>query len=384
MAADAPVYNRKNPLLAKLRRKYDLTGRGAEKHTAHYEIDLAGSGLDFLPGDSLAILPTNCPDLTSEVVAALDCTGDEPVTGPGGETGPLRDILRTECAITQPDKKFLNAIVERAGDAAADLARLLEPDQKAELADFLWGREIIDFLFTYPAAKFTPQEFVDILKKLNVRLYSIASSLKALPDQVDLTVATVRYHSYGRNRKGVTTNFLAELVEPGVTDIPCFITPGKGFRLPEPDDPTPIIMCGPGTGIAPFRAFVQERQATGAKGDAWLFFGDQYEASCFFYKDEWEKALADGSLTRFDTAFSRDQGHKIYVQDRIREAGKDIYAWLENGAIFYVCGDAERMAKDVDATLHDIISEHGGKSPEEAAGYVEQLKKDKRYRRDVY
>jgi len=382
--ADAPVYNRKNPLRAKLRSKYDLTGPGAEKHTAHYVIDLTGSGMEFLPGDSLAILPTNCPDLVADVVAALGCEGDETVTGPSGEPGTLSEVLRSECAITQPDKKFLNTIVERAGDAAADLARLLEPAQKAELSDFLWGREIIDFLFMYPTVKFEAQEFVSILKKLNVRLYSIASSLRALPDQVDLTVATVTYTSFGRNRKGVTTNFLANIVEPNVTDIPCFITPGKGFRLPEPDDDTPIIMCGPGTGIAPFRAFVQERKATNAKGKAWLFFGDQYESSCFFYKDEWEAALADGTLTRLDTAFSRDQAHKIYVQHRIKEAGKEIWEWLDEGAIFYVCGDAERMAKDVDAALHEIVAEHGGKSPEEAADYMEQMKKDKRYRRDVY
>ena len=379
----APVYNRKNPLLAKLSRKYDLTGSSAEKHTAHYEIDLSGSGMEFTPGDSLAILPTNCPELAKEVAAAIGCTGDEEVSGPSGD-GTLAEVLRVQCVITQPDKKFLKAIVERAGDSAADLAALLEPDKKAELSDYLWGREIIDFLLQYPEARFTAQEFVSILKKLNVRLYSIASSLKAFPEEVHLTVATVRYHSHGRDRKGVTTTYLADLVELGETEIPCFITPGKGFRLPEPDDDTPIIMCGPGTGIAPFRAFVQERQATGAKGKAWLFFGDQYEASCFFYKDEWEKALADGTLTRLDTAFSRDQDHKIYVQHRIKEAGKEIYEWLEEGAIFYVCGDAERMAKDVDTALHEIIAEHGGKSAEEAAEYMEQLKKDKRYRRDVY
>ncbi len=377
------VYSRKNPFSAKLKTALHLTGSCAEKDTWHFELDLGGSGMTFEPGDSLAIFPLNCPDLVEDVLQALGFSGDEPVTDPAGNSVPLRETLLRSNNITQPDKKFLNTIVGKAGADAADLEALLVPEKKKELADYLWGREIIDFLLAYPRAKFEPQEFVGILKKLNVRLYSIASSLKAKPEEVHLTVATVRYESFGRQRKGVCSSFLAERIDEE-TPLPCFISPGKGFRLPAPEEDTPIIMVGPGTGIAPFRAFVQERKATGAKGRAWLFFGEIHEDTCFFYRDEWEACLEEGILEKLTTAFSRDQDHKIYVHHRMKENASEIWQWLEEGGIFYVCGDAARMAVDVDKALHEIIAEQGGKSAEQAAEYVEQMKKDKRYRRDVY
>ncbi|MCB1242255.1 MAG: sulfite reductase subunit alpha [Akkermansiaceae bacterium] len=383
-AAHTPsAFNRKNPLIARVPLRRLLSEGCEEKDTWHIEIDLQGSGLTYEPGDSMAILPTNCPDYASDLLGALGFSGEELVKDPEGLEVPVKEALINSFAISQPDRKFMAKLVEKAGDSASGLASLLDPEKKEELNQYLWGREIIDLVLEHPNAKWEPQEFVDILKKLTVRLYSIASSLAAKPNQCHLTVAAVRYQSHGRQRKGVCSTFLADRIDSN-TRIPCFVTPGKAFRLPPLDDPSPVIMCGPGTGVAPFRAFVQERQATGAKSPAWLFFGEIHEATCFFYQEEWQAALADGSLTKLTTAFSRDQKEKIYVHHRMKQEGAELWQWLENGAIFYVCGDASRMAVDVDKALHEIIAEHGGRSVEEAAAYVEQMKKDKRYRRDVY
>lgn len=378
-----PKYNLRNPVGARMKRTQLITKGCIEKDTWHLEIDLVGSGLEFTPGDSLAVLPHNDPNLVAELLVTLDLSGDEIVTNPKKAEVPLRQALTESYVITAPDKKFLAALAEKAGDAASGWAPLLAADKKAELSDYLWGRETIDFLLAHPEAKFTAEEFAGLLRKLNVRLYSIASSLAANPDEVHLTVAVVEYESFGRKRQGVCSSWLAERIGEN-TDIPCFITAGKGFRLPEPEEETPIIMCGPGTGIAPFRAFLQERKTSSAKGDAWLLFGEIHEDTCFFYKDEWEAYQADGTLQKLTVAWSRDQDHKIYVQHKIVEEGAAFWEWLERGAIFYVCGDAERMAPDVDKAMHQVIQTHGGKSEEEAAAYVEQMKADKRYRRDVY
>ena len=380
-----PAFNRKNLCIAGINLSRKLSGEGSPKDTRHFEIDLRGSGMTFEPGDSLAVLPTNCPELVSEVLAVLGHTGDEAVTDLDGRTVRLREALTSSCAITIPDKKLLNALCDKSPGVEADALRaLLDPAQKEALNAHLYGREVIDFLLQFPSAKFEPQEFVSLNKKVQIRLYSISSSLRANPDSVHLTVATVRYTSHGRARKGVASTFLSERVTLDATDIPTFINPGKGFRLPAPEETTPIIMCGPGTGIAPFRAFLQERKATGAKGKSWLFFGEISAKTDFFYEEEWSAHLVDGTLTRLDTAFSRDQTEKIYVQHRIEQAAAEFWEWLEEGAIFYVCGDASRMATDVDKALHKVIETAGGKSPEEATAYVEQMKTDKRYRRDVY
>ena len=378
-----PVFNRKNPLIAKLKKVEMLTKPGSGKDTRHYEIDLLGSGLSFEPGDSLAILPTNCPEVVDDLLKVLGFSGEEIVPLPDKTEGPLREALINNYAITTPDKKFMSAAVEKAGEAGAELGALLDKEKKAELADFLWGREIVDIVAMFPEVKWEPAEFVGLMKKLNVRLYSIASSLRANPDEVHLTVATVTWESFGRKRKGVTTTFLADRCDSD-TPIPCVITPGKGFRMPAPEEDTPIIMCGPGTGIAPFRAFLQERKLTDAKGKAWLLFGDQTRENDYLYEEEFEAAVKNGELARLDLAFSRDQDFKIYVQHRMLENADEFWKWLEEGAIFYVCGDASRMANDVDKALHEIIEKSGGKTAEEAAEYVAQMKKDKRYRRDVY
>jgi len=382
--AGKPGYNVKNPCIAKVKRMFNLSGPDAPKHTAHYEIDLAGSGLEYTPGDSLAVQPTNDPALVDDTLKALGFSGTEIVKHPKTAAEvPIRQALIEGALITEIDNKLIKAIVEKTG-GNTPLAELSQPEKKEELKNYLWGRFVIDLLLENPTAKFSPDEFIATQKKLNIRLYSISSSQKAHPTEVHLTVATVRYNSHGRARAGVCSSFLAERVTPNETLIPCFVNHGKGFRLPEPQEETPIIMCGPGTGIAPFRAFLEERQATNAKGKAWLFFGEVSAKSCFFYKDEFDAYLADGTLTKFSTAWSRDQAEKIYVQHKMLQHSAEFWAWLEQGAIFYVCGDASRMASDVDKALHTIIEKEGGKTSEEAAAYVHAMKEAKRYRRDVY
>lgn len=382
--AGKPVYNVKNPCIAKVKRMFNLSGPDAPKHTAHYEIDLSGSGLEYTPGDSLAVQPQNDPALVDDMLAALGFSGTEIVKHPKTAAEvPIRQALIEGALITEIDNKLIKAIVEKTG-GNTPLAELALPEKKEDLKNYLWGRFVIDLLLENPTAKFTPEEFMLTQKKLNIRLYSISSSQKAHPEEVHLTIATVRYTSHGRARGGVASTYLAERVTPNETLIPCFVNHGKGFRLPEPQDVTPIIMCGPGTGIAPFRAFLEERKATNAKGKSWLFFGEVSSKSCFFYQDEFEAYLADGTLTKLSTAWSRDQAEKIYVQHKMLEAGAELWAWLEQGAIFYVCGDASRMANDVDKALHTIIEKEGGKTPEEAVAYMQALKDAKRYRRDVY
>ncbi len=384
MSHPAPIksaYSLKNPCIAKLKHAHDLTGAGAAKNTRHYEIALGGSGLEFLPGDSLAVLPTNDPKLVDLLLQALGFSGNEEVPNPKGGNYSIRQALIETYSVTEVDNKLIKALAEKAGNS--DLATLTTPERKDDLKNYLWGRDVLDIVQGEPGVKFEPTEFVGLLRKLLIRLYSISSSLRAFPDQVHLTIATVRYESHGRQRGGVCSTFLADRVDEN-TCLPTFIKAGLGFRLPEPADETPIIMCGPGTGIAPFRSFLQERQATGAKGKAWLLFGEINRATCFFYEKEWDAYLADGTLSRIDTAFSRDQAQKLYVQHRMLENSRTVYDWLEQGAIFYVCGDATRMATDVDNALREIVAKEGGKSPEQVNEYMEALKTAKRYRRDVY
>ncbi len=373
-------YTRSNPFPAKLAVNRLLSGPDSEKETRHFEIDLKGWGLSYEPGDSVAIYASNDPELVAEMLRSLGATGDELVFA-GKTQKPLREALLRDFSITQPTPKLLKAIAERASGAPL-LNELLDPTRKQDLDTYLWGMEVIDFLIDHPSVKFGPEEFVSLLTKLQPRLYSVASSLRVFPEQVHLIVDIVRYESHGRLRKGVASAFLADRAE-GVP-VPVYPTSAKHFRMPE-DGNVPLIMVGPGTGIAPFRAFLQERQAQGAKGRNWLFFGAQREASDYSYGDEFARMRKDGLLTRMDCAFSRDQAHKIYVQHRMLENAAEIWKWIDGeGAQFFVCGDAKRMAKDVDAALRKIVQERGGKSVEEANEYVEKLKSDKRYKRDVY
>ena len=383
-AADSPIasttYSRTNPFPARLITNRKLTGVDSGKDTRHFEISLQDSGLTYEVGDALGVMPQNCPALVDEIIRALGCDGEEGVTEPSGKETSLRSALLRNYQITKPGSSLLQLIADKAGDE--ELKSLLEPSRKADLDKFLYGREVIDVLLRCGAAKFAPKEFVGLLAKLQPRLYSISSSPKAHPGEVHLTIAAVRYESHGRARKGVCSTFLADRVEAD-TPVPVFVQTSHGFRIPA-DGSKPIIMIGPGTGIAPFRAFLEERRAIGATGKNWLFFGDQKAACDFLYREQLEGMLAEDLLTRLDTAFSRDQAEKIYVQTRMLEQAAELWRWLEDGAHLYVCGDAKRMAKDVDAALHEIIQNAGGKTADEAKAYVAKLKSDKRYQRDVY
>lgn len=374
------AYGRTNPFPARLTVNRRLNP-GSEKDTRHLEVDLTGWGLSYEVGDSLAVFPSNDPPLVEEILAAICARGDElvPSSTKSAPALPLREALMRAYRITQPTPKFLKAIAERAS-AAPLLKELLHADRKHDLETYLHGLEMIDFLLEHPSVHFTAEEFVGLLAKLQPRLYSIASSLKLYPEQVHLTVDVVRYESHGRVRKGVCSSFLAERADN--VAIPVFPSLSK-FRLPDDPD-TPIIMVGPGTGIAPFRAFLQERKAIGARGPTWLFFGSQREKCDYFYKDDFDQLQSEGFLTRMHCAFSRDQAHKVYVQTRMMENGAELWKWLDEGAQFFVCGDAKRMAKDVDFALRQIVQEHGAMNVEKAAEYVEKMKEEKRYKRDVY
>jgi len=379
----ASGYSRKNPFPATLTVNQKLTGGSSNKDTRHFEISLEGSGLSYEVGDSLGVFATNDPELVEGILKIQGFSGDEIVTNPDGQSVPLRQALTKDFIISEPAKQILQALPEK-DSSAAYLKDLLDPASKGQLDEYLWGRDILDLLEEFTAAKFTPEEFVKVLRKLQPRLYSIASSQKAVGEAVHLTVAVVRYQPKSSNHlhKGVCSTFLAERAE-GTGKVPVFTHTAKHFRVPENPE-TATIMVGPGTGIAPFRAFLQERKAAGASGDNWLFFGEQQAASDFFYKDEFESYQKDGVLTKLTTAFSRDQAEKIYVQHRMLENAAEIYDWFEKGAYFYVCGDASRMAKDVDTALHQIVEQAGGKTPDQAKEYIDAMKKEKRYRKDVY
>ena len=381
MSADpTALYSRKNPFPAKLKKNRKLTAEGSAKDTRHFEIDLADSGLAYEVGDSLGVFPTNNPDLVEEILSVLGFSGEEPVTDPNGNTVSIREALTRSYVITEKDKKLLAAIAEK-DPSAGHFIPMTTPEGRAELEAYVWGREVIDPLLAHPAAKFTPEEFVKCLRKLQPRLYSIASSQKANPTEVHLTVAAVRYETHGRKREGVCSTFLSDRADNA--PVPVFVHTAKHFRVPE-DPSIHAIMVGPGTGIAPFMAFLQERKATGATGKNWLFFGDQKSSTDFLYREELESWVSEGVLHKLSTAFSRDQAEKVYVQHRMLEEAEELYEWLQQGGYFYICGDASRMAKDVDTALHQVVEKAGGKSPEEAAAYVEELKKSKRYRKDVY
>ena len=379
-AAPTSPYTRSNPFPGKMLVNRRISGPESEKDTRHFEIDLSGWGLSFEVGDSVAVYPTNDPDLVEEIIHALGAKGDEPVPVAKGQKR-FREALLRHYSITHPTPKLLKAIAQRAS-AAPLLGDLLDPKRKEDLDRYLWGMEVIDFLNEQPSLKFSPEVFVGLLTKLQPRLYSVASSLRAYPEQVHLIVDVVRYESHGRLRKGVCSSFLAERTDD--VAVPVYPSSAKHFHLPQDLD-TPIIMIGPGTGIAPFRAYLQERQALGAKGKNWLFFGAQREKCDYSYKEDFDRFKRDGILTRLDCAWSRDQARKIYVQHRMLENAPEIWKWIDSeGAQFFVCGDARRMAKDVDAALRKIIHEQGSKSIEQASEYVERLKNEKRYKRDVY
>ena len=372
-----PAYGKKNPFSAPVLRNEALNRLGSAKETRHIELSLAGSGLHYAPGDALAVVPENDPIYIADLLAAAGFSGEEEATLPDGDVAPLKEALAVGYDVTSLTVKTLKTYAALTGNPKLKALA----DDKESFKVYAWGRQIVDMLLEHPHRFGSVEEFLGLFGKLGPRLYSISSSPKAHPDAVHVTVGVVRYEAHGRLRAGVCSSYLARRDEAAPVRI--YFHPTKSFRLPESEE-TPVIMVGPGTGIAPFRAFLEERAATGATGENWLFFGDQKERCDFLYRDELEAFRQQGVLTRLDTAFSRDQERKVYVQDRMLENGEELYRWLERGACFYVCGDASRMAKDVDAALRRVVQEHGGLAEPEANAYVERMKKDKRYLRDVY
>ncbi|SNY93244.1 sulfite reductase (NADPH) flavoprotein alpha-component [Cohaesibacter sp. ES.047] len=369
-------WTRKNPFLSPVTTNRLLSGEGSAKEIRHYEFDLSEDGPSYVAGDAFNIIPTNDPELVAAWLGYMGVPGD---TDLPGKDLPLSDLLLNQLEISTPNNDFIKAVAERTDDD--HLKHIVGHGDKEAMEAYLWSKDALDVVMLHPKAQFSVAELVDLFKPLQHRAYSISSSSKMHPDSVHLTIASVRYNSHGRSHGGVASCFLADRVGSDAARV--FVSPNKSFRVPENND-APMIMVGPGTGIAPFRAFLQERQAIGAQGINWLFFGDQHESCDFIYKDELMDMQNAGVLHRLDLAFSRDQKEKIYVQTRMRENAKDLYAALEEGGHFYVCGDATRMAKDVDQALLDIVAEQGGLGEDSAIDYVNALKKDKRYVRDVY
>lgn len=376
----APQYDKSNPFGAELKERVLLNGKGTAKETWHYEFSLEGSGLAYEPGDALGVVPRNAPDVVEDLLKTVKLNGSEKVEVQDVGPKALSYALEENLDITALSRSVLVKLQEVA--KSKKLAKLLEDGSKDKLKEYLHGRWIVDAIADFAPKGLSPEALLSILRPLPPRLYSIASSPLAHQDEVHLTVSSVRYDSCDRNRKGVASTYLADLVKTE-DKVPVYISHNKNFRLPASGD-TPIIMVGPGTGVAPFRAFVEHRAALEQKGKSWLFFGDQRYTFDFLYQVEWQEHLASGALSKLDVAFSRDQPEKIYVQQRMLERAKELYSWLEDGAHFYVCGDANRMAHDVNSALIQIIEKQGGKSREAAEAYIEDLKKAKRLQRDVY
>ncbi|AXL53830.1 reductase [Paraburkholderia caffeinilytica] len=372
------VPTKTRPAASRLVTNLKLNKQGAAKDTRYFSLSTGDSGLEYEAGDALGVWPSNCPELVEELISLSGVSADATVNVSGVGDMRLADALGKHYEIARPSPDSLAFIAARSSNGA--LRDLLTPARKSDLKQWLWGQQLADVLHEFPV-NLTAAELTGMLKRLQPRLYSIASSPKAHPGEVHLTVAAVRYNNGRRHRKGVSSTFLAD--RAGDANVPVFVQKSAHFRPPHVSD-TPIIMVGPGTGVAPFRGFLHERRARGDKGRNWLFFGEQHAATDFYYRDELEAMRDSGVLTRLDVAFSRDQTEKVYVQDRMREQGAQLWAWLEEGAHFYVCGDANRMAKDVDATLKHVVAEHGGMSEEKAADYVGRLAQEKRYVRDVY
>ena len=413
-------WSAKNPYSSKITECYVLNGKGSRKETRHIVFDLGDSGMDYKVGDALGVLPENPLETVEELIKVAGWESDMRVSTHKGER-TLAEALKKDVEIHRVNKKFVKSLTEKvtssgmristnmvqrereslsnysSGDSSL-ISELLpslpgdDPVGRVEnlstnaeaLEDYIWSRDYIDVMRDFDVS-YTPEEFIDLADRLKPRLYSIASSHDAHPGFVELTVGIVRYSYHGRDRGGLCTIYMADEVEVNNTDVGVFMSPTKSFILPE-DKSTDIIMVGPGTGIAPFRAFMEQRVIDGGSGRNWLFFGDQSAKTEFYYKDEIESWLDEGHLYRFTTAWSRDQEEKIYVQHRLKEYGAEVWEWFENGAYFYICGDKTYMAKDVHRTLIEIAMEHGGMSEEDATIFIEKtmMKEQKRYLRDVY
>jgi sulfite reductase (NADPH) flavoprotein alpha-component len=374
----APRYSREQPFTAQVLANDRITGRGSTREVRHLEISLAGSALEYRPGDALGVWHENPPRVVAGVLAALGATGDEPVDV-DGRSRSLRDWLTHEREATRLTRPFLQQHALLAG--SSELAEVLAAGREDQMRALLKDLQVVDVLRRYPAP-WEPGAFVAALRPLVPRLYSIASSAAAVGEEAHLTVAVVDYERDGDRHLGAASGHLASLTDDAAT-VRVFVEPNERFRLP--DDPSrDVIMIGPGTGVAPYRGFLQEREAQGATGRNWLVFGARHFASEFLYQVEWQEAARKGLLHRVDLAFSRDATPRAYVQERLREAGAELFAWLEGGAHLYVCGDAQRMAPDVHAALVEIVATHGGLERDAAEAYLRRLADDRRYLRDVY
>ena len=380
------VYSRKNPFLAEIIRREHLTRPGSLKDTQHFVVNLAGGGLRYTPGDSLGVFGRNPPELVEEVIVLLGFDPETTLKNSKGEAKTLRRTLSEDYILNRANRKVMTGLAERVPQGE-QRNRLMEiVDNSEVLSEYIHTRDYADILREFDEARFeSPEAVLAHLSPVVPRLYSIASSLQAHPNEAHLCISVVRYETHGRPKKGLVSGFCADDAKLFVKDIPVYVQESRTFRLPE-EKATDIIMVGPGTGVAPFRAFVEQRLLEGASGRNWLIFGEQHRATDFLYGQEFLDYQTKGNLHRLDLAFSRDQPQKIYVQHRMLENAKELWSWLQGGAYFYVCGDAKRMAKDVHQTLIDIAHQQGGFTAEAALAYVNQtlMRTEKRYLRDVY
>lgn len=371
-------YSIRNPYKAPFLKSEALCEISSGKDTRHIQIGAPATALPYVVGDSLCVIPRNHPELVAAIIEQLPCAANDMVIAPNDKKCTLEEALRSHCMVSKISSKFLKWYVAAQGDA--ELQAIAEDREQAKT--YTDGRDVLDLLTEYPLRQASAQDIVDNVGKAIPRLYSIASSQKKSPEMIELTVAMVEWDSHNRKRYGVASTYLGYRCETG-DEVRCYIHHAKKFKLPENGD-ADVIMVGPGTGIAPFRAFMQDRVADGARGRNWLYFGDWRRADHFYYADEWQAYVDAGQLQHLDLAFSRDQDYKIYVQHLIEQNAEETWEWLKGGAHFYVCGDANRMAKDVNDALHKVIAEQSGLGEAGAVGYVQQMITDGRYQRDVY
>lgn len=377
--------DRLQPAKATIRERYPLTKTGSTKHTFHVSLDITHIPIEFKVGDSIGIYPQNDPRLVQHLIGAMKAKGDDQITDPrSGAPMTLWEFLSHKANLSRLTSSFLKLFYEceTAHEKKNSLHRLLQQENKPLLSQYLSMHDPLDLFKEYNGVQAPLQELCAQFGPLLPRFYSVASSRLAFKDEVHLTVALFAFSHQGEHRYGVGSHFLCNLAKIKETAIPIYVQPAHYFTLPS-DDNAPIIMIGPGTGVAPYRAFMQERMVKGARGKNWLFFGERNRKTDYFYEDDWEQWISQGKL-KIDLAFSRDQAEKIYVQNKMLENAQEIWAWLEEGSYFYVCGDAHRMAKDVEATLQRIAREQGGMSEEAAKAYVKNLRTQKRYLADVY
>ena len=377
-----PKYTRNQPYISRVLTNRRLTGPESEKETIHVELELE-EGMTYTPGDAVGIIPTNRESQVEENLAALGFNGTERVLDHYKVEISLHEALTTRLGVGKLARGSVNQYAKLCGENVPPaLKGLLGTENKAAAEEYIWGREFVDLVKQFPGIVTQPQQLFNILQRLTPRLYSIASAQAAHPKEVHATVRVIRYNAHGADRQGVCSGELGERAPVGGT-LPIYLQENNAFRLPEDTD-APVIMIGPGTGIAPFRAFLEHRQALGQKGPMWLFFGEQRKVSDYLYEEQFAQMQREGLLTKLHTAFSRDTAKKVYVQDRMQENAADLYDWLERGAYFYVCGDASRMAKDVQNALLDVIAKGSNGTLEQASEYLAAMKKQKRYQRDVY